>query len=113
MKKIEAVIRPHKIDEVKEALVEAGIRGMTIFEVRGIGRQKGQTEIYRGSEYHIDFVPKILIQVVITDDKLEKALSIIISKAKTGQVGDGKIFISTIDEAIRVRTEEAGESAIN
>ncbi len=113
MKKIEAVIRPHKLDEVKEALVEAGIKGMTILEVRGIGRQKGQTEIYRGSEYHIDFVPKILLQVVVTDDKLEKALSIIISQAKTGQVGDGKIFVSTIDEAIRVRTEEAGESAIN
>ena len=113
MKKIEAVIRPHKLDEVKDALVEAGIRGMTISEVRGIGRQKGQTEIYRGSEYHIDFIPKILIKVVITDDKLEKALSIIIANAKTGQVGDGKIFVSTIDEAIRVRTEEAGESAIN
>ncbi len=113
MKKIEAVIRPHKLDEVKEALVEAGIRGMTILEVRGIGRQKGQTEIYRGSEYHIDFVPKILLQVVVTDEKLEKALSIIISQAKTGQVGDGKIFVSTIDDAIRVRTEEAGESAIN
>jgi nitrogen regulatory protein PII len=113
MKKIEAVIRPHKLDEVKEALVEAGIKGMTILEVRGIGRQKGQTEIYRGSEYQIDFVPKILLKIVIPDDKLEKAVSLILSHAKTGQVGDGKIFVSTIDEVIRVRTEEAGESAIN
>lgn len=113
MKKIEAVIRPHKLDEVKEALVESGIKGMTILEVRGIGRQKGQTEIYRGSEYQIDFVPKILLQIIVADDKLEKAVSIILSHAKTGQVGDGKIFVSTIDEVIRVRTEEAGESAIN
>lgn len=112
MKKIEAIIRPHKLDEVREALIEAGIKGMTMFEARGIGRQKGQTEIYRGSEYQIDFVPKIKLELVVTDEILEKAISIILNSAKTGQVGDGKIFISTIDEAIRVRTEETGESAL-
>ena len=112
MKKIEAIIRPHKLDEVKDALIDAGIKGMTISEVKGIGRQKGQTEVYRGSEYQIDFIPKIKIEVIITDDKLEKATSTIINAAKTGQVGDGKLFISTIDEVIRVRTEELGESAL-
>ncbi len=113
MKKIEAILRPHKLEEVKEALVESGIKGMTILEVRGIGRQKGQTEIYRGSEYQIDFVPKIMLQIILPDDKLEKAVSTILAHAKTGQVGDGKIFVSTIDEVIRVRTEESGESALN
>lgn len=113
MKKIEAILRPHRLEEVKEALVESGIKGMTILEVRGIGRQKGQTEIYRGSEYQIDFVPKIMLQIILPDDKLEKAVSTILSHAKTGQVGDGKIFVSTIDEVIRVRTEESGESALN
>lgn len=112
MKKIDAVIRPHKLDEVKDALLEAGIKGMTISEVRGIGRQKGQTEIYRGAEYHIDFIPKLKIEVILPDNLLEKAVGIILAAAKTGQVGDGKLFISSIDEVIRVRTEETGESAL-
>ncbi len=111
MKKIEAIIRPHKLDEVKESLIEAGLKGMTILEVRGIGRQKGQTEVYRGAEYRIDFIPKIMIVVIVPDKSLENAVSAIIKAAKTGQVGDGKLFISTIDEVIRVRTEETGESA--
>ncbi len=112
MKRIEAIIRPHKLDEVKDALVEAGIKGMTISEVRGIGRQKGQTEMYRGAEYHIDFVPKIKLDIILPDNLLEKAISLIVAAAKTGQVGDGKLFISTMDEVIRVRTEETGESAL-
>jgi nitrogen regulatory protein P-II 1 len=111
MKKIEAIIRPHKLDEVKESLIESGIKGMTILEVRGIGRQKGQTEVYRGAEYQIDFIPKIMIEVIVPDNSLESAVAAIIKAAKTGQVGDGKLFISTIDEVIRVRTEETGESA--
>ncbi len=111
MKKIEAIIRPHKLDDVKESLIESGIKGMTILEVRGIGRQKGQTEVYRGAEYQIDFIPKIMIEVIVPDNSLETAVAAIIKAAKTGQVGDGKLFISTIDEVIRVRTEETGESA--
>ncbi len=111
MKKIEAIIRPHKLDEVKESLIEAGLKGMTILEVRGIGRQKGQTEVYRGAEYQIDFIPKILIVVIVPDSSLETAIAAIVKAAKTGQVGDGKLFVSTIDEVIRVRTEETGESA--
>ncbi len=113
MKKIEAIIRPHKLDDVREALIEGGIKGMTILEVRGIGRQKGQTEIYRGSEYQINFIPKVKLELVVADTLLDKATSIIIASAKTGQVGDGKLFISTIDDVIRVRTEENGESALN
>ncbi len=112
MKKIEAVIRPHKIDDVREALLDAGIKGMTILEVRGIGRQKGQTEMYRGSEYHIVFLPKIKIEVVVPDNQLDLALQTILKSAKTGEIGDGKIFVSTIDEVIRVRTEESGDSAL-
>lgn len=112
MKKIEAIVRPHKLEEVREALLEAGIKGMTILEVRGIGRQKGHTEVYRGSEYKIGFLPKVKFEVVVTDDKVEKVVEAIVKTAKTGEVGDGKIFISTIDEAIRVRTNEAGESAL-
>jgi nitrogen regulatory protein P-II 1 len=111
MKKIEAIIRPHKLDEVKESLIEEGLKGMTISEVKGIGRQKGQTEVYRGAEYQIDFIPKIKIEVIVPDASLEKAVAAIIKAAKTGQVGDGKLFISTIDEVIRVRTEETGDSA--
>ncbi len=113
MKKIEAIIRPHKVDEVKNALVDAGIKGMTIAEVRGIGRQKGQTEVYRGAEYQIDFIPKIKLEVIVADNKLDDAVSAIIEAAKTGQIGDGKLFISTIDDVIRVRTEERGESALS
>ncbi len=112
MRKIEAVIRPHKLDDIREALIESGIKGMTILEARGIGRQKGQTEVYRGSEYQIDFVPKLKIEIIVTDEQMDNAINIILDNAKTGQIGDGKIFISTIDEVIRVRTEELGESAL-
>ncbi len=112
MKKIEAIIRPFKLDEVKEALLDFGIKGMTISEVRGYGRQKGHTETFRGSEYHIEFIPKIKIEVVIEDDKVEKVLDSIIRTAKTGQVGDGKIFIYDVQEVIRIRTEESGPDAL-
>jgi nitrogen regulatory protein P-II 1 len=112
MKKIEAVIRPFKLDDVKEALLEEGIRGMTITEVRGYGRQKGHKETYRGSEYQIEFVPKIKIEVIVDDSMSEKAVEAILRTAKTGQVGDGKIFISTIDDVIRIRTDESGPSAL-
>ena len=112
MKKIEAILRPHRIDEVREALVEHGLHGMTITEVKGMGRQKGHTEVYRGSEYQIDFLPKIKLEVVVPDHLAEIAIACILKAAKTGNVGDGKLFITTIDEAIRVRTEEVGESAL-
>ncbi|MCK9209370.1 MAG: P-II family nitrogen regulator [Ignavibacteriaceae bacterium] len=112
MKKIEAIIRPFKLDDVKEALLEEGIKGLTISEVRGYGRQKGHKETYRGSEYRIEFVPKIKIEIVIPDNKLEKVIGAIIRTAKTGQVGDGKIFISDISDVIRIRTEESGEEAL-
>ncbi|MCX6170387.1 MAG: P-II family nitrogen regulator [Ignavibacteriales bacterium] len=112
MKKIEAIIRPFKLDDVKEALLEEGIRGMTITEVRGYGRQKGHKETYRGSEYQIEFVPKIKIEVIVDDSMTEKAVDAILRTAKTGQVGDGKIFISTIDDVIRIRTDESGPSAL-
>jgi nitrogen regulatory protein P-II 1 len=112
MKKIEAVVRPHKIDDVREALLEAGYRGMTITEVKGVGRQKGHTEVYRGAEYRVDFLPKIKLELVVGDQKLESALSIIIKTSKTGSVGDGKIFVLPVEEVIRVRTEEVGEDAL-
>ena len=112
MKKIEAIIRPFKLDEVKEILLEEGIRGLTITEVRGYGRQKGHTETYRGSEYQIEFVPKIKIEVVVKDEIAEKVVSSILKVAKTGQVGDGKIFISEITDAIRIRTDESGPDAL-
>ncbi len=112
MKKIEAIIRPFKLDEVKEALVEEGIRGLTISEVRGYGRQKGHTETYRGSEYRIEFIPKIKIEIVVEDNKLESVIDAIVRTAKTGQVGDGKIFIYDIHEVIRIRTEESGKEAL-
>ena len=112
MKKIEAIIRPFKLDEVKEALVEEGIRGLTISEVRGYGRQKGHTETYRGSEYQIEFIPKIKIEIVVDDALLEKVVDAILRTAKTGQVGDGKIFISDIQDVIRIRTEESGNHAL-
>jgi nitrogen regulatory protein P-II 1 len=112
MKKIEAIIRPFKLDEVKEALVEEGIRGLTITEVRGYGRQKGHTETYRGSEYRIEFIPKIKIEIVVENEKMEKVIEAILRTAKTGQVGDGKIFISEIQDVIRIRTEESGEEAL-
>lgn len=112
MRKIEAIIRPFKLDEVKEALLEEGIRGLTISEVRGYGRQKGHKETYRGSEYQIEFVPKIKIEVVIEEHQLEKAVDAILRSAKTGQVGDGKIFIYEVMDAIRIRTEESGRDAL-
>lgn len=112
MKKIEAVIRPFKLDDVKEALLEEGIRGMTISEVRGYGRQKGHKETYRGSEYQIEFVPKIKIEVVVDDKMAEKVVEAILKTAKTGQVGDGKIFISNIEDVIRIRTDESGPAAL-
>jgi len=112
MKKIEAIIRPFKLDDVKEALLEEGIKGLTISEVRGYGRQKGHKETYRGSEYRIEFVPKIKIEIVIPASKLEKVIEAIVRTAKTGQVGDGKIFISDISDVIRIRTEESGEEAL-
>ena len=112
MKKIEAIIRPFKLDEVKEALVEEGIRGLTISEVRGYGRQKGHTETYRGSEYRIEFIPKIKIEVVVEDAKVEKVVDAILKTAKTGQVGDGKIFIYDVEDVVRIRTEESGKDAL-
>ena len=112
MKKIEAVIRPFKVDDVRESLAEIGIKGMTVIEVKGYGRQKGHTELYRGSEYEIEFLPKMKIEIVVKDDMVEKVVNLIIKSAKTGQVGDGKIFITNVEEAIRVRTEESGEDAL-
>ncbi|MCA9142756.1 MAG: P-II family nitrogen regulator [Planctomycetaceae bacterium] len=112
MKKIEAIIKHFKTDEVKHALTELGVSGMTITEVRGFGRQKGHTEIYRGTEYAVDFVPKIKVEVVVDDDQLEPAVDAIIQAAKTGTIGDGKIFITELGQAIRVRTGETNEDAI-
>jgi nitrogen regulatory protein P-II 1 len=112
MKKIEAIIRPHKLDEVQEALLEAGYAGLSVSEIRGYGRQKGHREIYRGAEYNINFVPKIKIELVCSDNQCDGAIEIIEKTARTGEVGDGKIFISTIDDAVRIRTGESGEEAI-
>jgi nitrogen regulatory protein P-II 1 len=112
MKKIEAIIRPHKLDEVRETLMELGFRGMTVHEVRGFGRQKGHSEVYRGSEYKVDFLPKVKLELVVPDKVLNDAVTAILKSAKTGQVGDGKIFITTVEEVIRVRTEETGEGAL-
>jgi nitrogen regulatory protein P-II 1 len=112
MQKIEAVIQPSKLDAVKDALVEAGVSGITIFEARGHGRQKGHTEFYRGREYAVDLLPKIKLELVVTDAKLEDAIQAIIGAARTGRIGDGKIFISRVDEAIRIRNDERGEIAL-
>jgi len=112
MEKIEAIIRPHKLDEVQDALHEAGFPGLTVSEVRGYGRQKGHKEIYRGTEYNINFVPKIKIELVCSDEETEKAIDIIIKTAKTDQVGDGKIFIYNLKDAIRIRTGESGDAAL-
>ncbi|MBA4104715.1 MAG: transcriptional regulator [Pirellula sp.] len=112
MKKIEAIVRHHKVDEVKEALVGVGLTGMTVSEVRGFGRQRGHTETYRGTEYTVDFVPKVKIEIAVNDDIADKALSAIVGAAKTGQVGDGKIFVYDLSNVIRVRTGEAGEAAL-
>jgi len=112
MKKIEAIIKPFKLEEVKESLSEIGVAGMTVSEVKGFGRQKGHTEIYRGSEYTVDFLPKILIQVVVSDETAKAASAAIVKAAKTGKIGDGKVFIYPIEEAVRIRTEENGEEAL-
>jgi nitrogen regulatory protein P-II 1 len=112
MKKIEAIIKPFKLDEVKEALQEIGLQGITVIEAKGFGRQKGHTELYRGAEYVVDFLPKVKIEVVLNDEMLDKAVDTIQKAAKTGRIGDGKIFISTIEEAIRIRTGETGADAI-
>lgn len=112
MKKIEAIIKPFKMEDVKESLAELGIEGMTVTEVKGFGRQKGHTEIYRGSEYTVDFLPKVKIELVLADDNAERAVAAIVRAAKTGKIGDGKVFISSIEEAIRIRTDERGENAV-
>jgi nitrogen regulatory protein PII len=112
MKKIEAIIKPFKIEDVKEALGEAGIEGMTLTEVKGFGRQKGHTEIYRGSEYTVDFLPKMKIEIVVPDSQVEKVTQTIVKSAKTGKIGDGKVFVLPIEEVIRIRTEERGEAAV-
>jgi nitrogen regulatory protein P-II 1 len=112
MKKIEAIIKPFKLEDVKEALSSLGVAGMTVSEVKGFGRQKGHTEIYRGSEYTVDFLPKIKIEVVLADAVVSTAVDAIIKAAKTGKIGDGKVFVSTIENAIRIRTEETGEQAV-
>jgi nitrogen regulatory protein PII len=112
MKKIEAIIKPFKLEEVKDALADLGIEGMTVSEVKGFGRQKGHTEIYRGSEYTVDFLPKIKIEVVLADGLLEGAVAAIVKAAKTGKIGDGKVFVSPVEEAIRIRTDETGEKAV-
>jgi nitrogen regulatory protein P-II 1 len=112
MKKVEAIIKPFKLDEVKEALTEAGIVGMTVSEVRGFGRQKGHTEMYRGGEYTIGFVPKIKIEVVVPDDRVDAVVTLICDTAKTGNIGDGKVFVSGLEDAVRIRTGEHGDHAV-
>ena len=112
MKKIEAIVKPFKLDDVKAALGEVGIEGMTVIEVKGFGRQKGHTEIYRGSEYTVDFLPKIKVEIIVADDRVEAAVGAIGKAAKTGKIGDGKIFISPVEEAIRIRTDERGDGAL-
>ena len=112
MKKIEAIIKPFKLDEVKEALQEIGVQGLSVIEVKGFGRQKGHTELYRGAEYVVDFLPKVKIEVVLADDQVETAIDAIVSAAKTDKIGDGKIFVSDIAQAIRIRTGEEGDDAL-
>jgi len=112
MKKIEAIVKPFKLEDVKEALSEIGIEGMTVSEVKGFGRQKGHTEIYRGSEYTVDFLPKVKFEIVVPDAIVEKAVTAISTSAKTGKIGDGKIFVLPIENAVRIRTDETGEAAI-
>ena len=112
MKKVEAIIKPFKLDDVKEALTELGVIGMTVTEVRGFGRQKGHTELYRGSEYTVDFLPKVKIEVVVAEDLVDKVVSTIASAAKTGSIGDGKVFVMPINHSVRIRTGETGEAAV-
>ncbi len=113
VKKIDAIIKPFKLDEVKDALAEVGIESMTITEVKGFGRQKGHTEIYRGSEYTVDFLPKVRVEIVLPDDRVEDAIYAIVTSARTGKIGDGKVFISNVEAAVRIRTEEKGELAVS
>ncbi|HDI52271.1 P-II family nitrogen regulator [candidate division KSB1 bacterium] len=112
MKKVEAIIKPFKLDEVKEALIGIGVKGMSVSEIRGFGRQKGHTELYRGSEYRIDFLPKIKLEIAVSDDLVEKVVDVIIEAARTGQIGDGKIFVTDLEEVIRIRTGESGKDAL-
>ncbi|MGR3661967.1 MAG: P-II family nitrogen regulator [Paracoccaceae bacterium] len=112
MKKIEAIIKPFKLDEVKEALQEVGAQGLSVIEVKGFGRQKGHTELYRGAEYVVDFLPKVKIEVVLADDQVDDAIAAIIDAAKTDKIGDGKIFVSTVEQAVRIRTGETGDDAL-
>ena len=112
MRKIEAIIKPFKLDEVKEALQDAGIQGLSVIEAKGFGRQKGHTELYRGAEYIVDFLPKVKIEVVLDDDQVDEAIEAIIDAAKTDKIGDGKIFVSSIEQAIRIRTRESGSEAL-
>ena len=112
MKKIEAIIKPFKLDEVKDALQEAGLQGITVTEVRGFGRQKGHTELYRGAEYVVDFLPKVKIEIVVPDSQVERMVEAIVTAARTGRIGDGKIFVSPVENAIRIRTGEEGDNAI-
>ena len=112
MKKIEAIIKPFKLNEVKDALHEIGLQGMTVTEVKGFGRQKGHTEIYRGSEYTVDFLPKIKIEMILADGLVTQAIEAIVNAARTGKIGDGKVFVLPVDEAVRIRTEEHGEKAV-
>ena len=112
MKKIEASIKPFKLEEVKDALGEVGIEGMTVSEVKGFGRQKGHTEIYRGSEYTMDFLPKVKVEIVVSDDRADNAITAVVHGAKTGKIGDGKIFVTSIEQAVRIRTDETGNQAL-
>jgi nitrogen regulatory protein P-II 1 len=112
MKKIEAIIKPFKLDEVKDALNSMGIQGMTVTEVKGFGRQKGHVELYRGAEYDVSFIPKIKMEIILAESMVEKAVATIVEKARTGKIGDGKIFVSTVEQIVRIRTGETGESAI-
>ncbi|GDY19174.1 nitrogen regulatory protein P-II 1 [Verrucomicrobiota bacterium] len=112
MKKIEAIIKPFRLEDVKDALTGVGVEGMTVSEVKGFGRQKGHTEIYRGSEYTVDFLPKLKIEIVVADNRVDAAVKAIVQAAKTGKIGDGKVFVSSVETAVRIRTEESGDSAL-
>ena len=112
MKKIDAIIKPFKMDDVREALAEAGINGMTVTEVKGFGRQKGHTELYRGAEYNVDFLPKVKIEIVVADEQVERAIEAIMNTAKTGKIGDGKVFVYDVEQVIRIRTGEQNEDAV-
>ncbi|MCI4665734.1 MAG: P-II family nitrogen regulator [Neomegalonema sp.] len=112
MKKIEAIVKPFKLDEVKDALQELGVQGLTVLEAKGFGRQRGHTELYRGAEYVVDFLPKVKIEVVVADELVDDAVAAIVASAKTGKIGDGKIFVSSIEQAVRIRTGEAGSDAL-